>query len=202
MTSNFLDNACTKIQNMAFKASKMDQIALEYWYYGFLGRLRVDERGFFTKSQSRKNVHQSRNQDAAHAQKSVTVPLKRRVYESSRGSSLMGYTPASLGLSVCRISFFFLACATDETKLWVLTNFDDSSEKSKIKALEEIKNQTLNSTFSHRPIPSPQKMPAWEAKGSQARDRGLKSWDLRSEAKCVINTRLYKASSLNLKIIW
>ena len=46
MTSNFLDNACTKIQNMAFKTSQMDQIALEYWYYGFLGRLRVDGRGF------------------------------------------------------------------------------------------------------------------------------------------------------------
>ena len=30
MTSNFLDNACTKIQNMAFKTSKMDQIALRY----------------------------------------------------------------------------------------------------------------------------------------------------------------------------
>ena len=46
MTSNFLDNTCTKIQNMAFKTSQMDQIALEYWYYGFLGRLRVDGRGF------------------------------------------------------------------------------------------------------------------------------------------------------------
>ena len=46
MTSNFLDNACTKIQNMAFKTSKMDQIAIEYWYYGFLGRLRFDGRGF------------------------------------------------------------------------------------------------------------------------------------------------------------
>ena len=46
MTLNFLDNAFTKIKNMAFKTSKMDQIALEYWYYGFLGRLRVDGRGF------------------------------------------------------------------------------------------------------------------------------------------------------------
>ena len=46
MTSNFLNNACTKIQNMAFKTSEMDQIALEYWYYGFLGRLRVDGSGF------------------------------------------------------------------------------------------------------------------------------------------------------------
>ena len=35
-----------KIQNMAFKTSKMDQIALEYRYYGFFGRLRVDGRGF------------------------------------------------------------------------------------------------------------------------------------------------------------
>ena len=46
MTSNFLDNACTKVQNMAFKTSKMYQTALQYWYYGFLGRLRVDGRGF------------------------------------------------------------------------------------------------------------------------------------------------------------
>ena len=46
ITSNFLDIACTKIQNMAFKTSKMDQIALEYWYNSFLGRLRVDGRGF------------------------------------------------------------------------------------------------------------------------------------------------------------
>ena len=30
MTSNFLDNTCTKIQNMAFKTSQMDPIALEY----------------------------------------------------------------------------------------------------------------------------------------------------------------------------
>ena len=32
---------------MAFQTSKMDQIALEYWYNSFLGRLRVDGRGFF-----------------------------------------------------------------------------------------------------------------------------------------------------------
>ena len=31
---------------MAFKTSKMDQIALEYSYNGFLGRLRVNGRGF------------------------------------------------------------------------------------------------------------------------------------------------------------
>ena len=30
MTSNFLDNTCTKVQNMAFKTSQMDQIALKY----------------------------------------------------------------------------------------------------------------------------------------------------------------------------
>ena len=30
MASNFLYSACAKIQNMAFKTSKMDQIALEY----------------------------------------------------------------------------------------------------------------------------------------------------------------------------
>ena len=30
MTSNFLDNTRTKVQNMTFKTSQMDQIALEY----------------------------------------------------------------------------------------------------------------------------------------------------------------------------
>ena len=47
ITSHFLDNACTKIINMAFKTSKIDQMALEYWYNSFLGHLRVDGRGFF-----------------------------------------------------------------------------------------------------------------------------------------------------------
>ena len=47
MTSNFFDKACTEIQNMAFKTSKMNKISLEYLYNSFLGRLRVDGRGFF-----------------------------------------------------------------------------------------------------------------------------------------------------------
>ena len=32
MTWNFFDNACTKIQSLTFKNSKMDKISLEYWY--------------------------------------------------------------------------------------------------------------------------------------------------------------------------
>ena len=31
---------------MAFETSKLDQIGLEYWYYAFLGSLRVAGRGF------------------------------------------------------------------------------------------------------------------------------------------------------------
>ena len=53
----------------------MDQIALEYWYYGFLGRFRIDGRGFFHQKPILKNIRQNRNQDAAHAQKRVTVPF-------------------------------------------------------------------------------------------------------------------------------
>ena len=82
VTSNFLLNACRKIQNMAFETSKMDQmdlIALEYWYYGFLGRLRVDRRGFLHQRPilhwSWKKVLNTRNQDAAHVEKRVTVTL-------------------------------------------------------------------------------------------------------------------------------
>ena len=55
MTLNFLDNTCTKIQNMVFKTSQMDQIALEYWYYGSLGRLRVNGRGFLHQTPILKN---------------------------------------------------------------------------------------------------------------------------------------------------
>ena len=76
MTSNFLNNTCTKIQNMAFKTSKMDQIALEYWYNSFLRHLRVDGRRFFHEKQSWKKVLQTRHQDAAHAQKRVTVLIQ------------------------------------------------------------------------------------------------------------------------------
>ena len=75
MTLNFLDNTCTKIQNIAFKTSQMDQIALEYRYYGFLERLRVDGRGFLHQNAILKNCPPERNQVVAHAQKRVTVPL-------------------------------------------------------------------------------------------------------------------------------
>ena len=69
MTSKFLDNTCTKIQNMAFKTSQMDQIALEYWYYGFLGRLRVDGRGF---------LHQNANLEKLFAGTEIKLPHMRR----------------------------------------------------------------------------------------------------------------------------
>ena len=42
----FLNNACIKTPYMRFKTSKMDQIALQYWYNGFIRPLRVDGRGF------------------------------------------------------------------------------------------------------------------------------------------------------------
>ena len=78
MTSNFLDNACTKIQNVAFKTSKMDQIALEYCYYGFLGRLRVDGRGFLhQKPILKKRSPEQKSRCRTDAQKRVTVPLNR-----------------------------------------------------------------------------------------------------------------------------
>ena len=56
----------------------MDQIALERWYNSFLGLLRADGRGFLHQKPILKKVRQTRNQDAAHAQKRVTVPLSIR----------------------------------------------------------------------------------------------------------------------------
>ena len=43
----FSTKLAQKIQNMAFKTPKMNKISLEYLYNSFLGRLRVDGRGFF-----------------------------------------------------------------------------------------------------------------------------------------------------------
>ena len=64
---------------MAFKTSKMDHIALEYWYNSFFRAPKGRWKGiFFSKSQSWKKVRQTRNQDAAHAQKCVTVPVRVR----------------------------------------------------------------------------------------------------------------------------
>ena len=61
-----------------FKTSRMDQITLECWYNSFLGLLRADGRGFLHQNPILKKVRQTRNQDAAHAQKRVTVPLSIR----------------------------------------------------------------------------------------------------------------------------
>ena len=61
-----------------FKTSKMDQITLECWYNSLLWLLRADGREFLHQKQILKKVRQTRNQDAAHAQKRVTVPLSIR----------------------------------------------------------------------------------------------------------------------------
>ena len=67
-----------KNKKYTFKTSKMDQITLECWYNSFLGLLRADGRGFLHQNPILKKVRQTRNQDAAHAQKRVTVPLSIR----------------------------------------------------------------------------------------------------------------------------
>ena len=68
-----------KIQNMAFKTSKLDQIALEYWYYGFLGRLRVDGRGFLHQKPIVKKRSPEQKSRCRTSEKRVTVPLTRSV---------------------------------------------------------------------------------------------------------------------------
>ena len=82
MTSNFLDNTCTKIQNIAFKTSQMDQIALEYWYYGFLGRLRVDGRGTSPKRKSWKTVRRKEIK-LPHMRRTVSQSLEDCIFLSS-----------------------------------------------------------------------------------------------------------------------
>ena len=59
---------------MAFKTSQMDQIALEYWYYGFLGRLRVDGKGF---------LHQNANLEKLFARTEIKLPHMRRSVSQS-----------------------------------------------------------------------------------------------------------------------
>ena len=80
MTSNFLDNTCTKKQNMAFKTSQMDQIALEYWYYGFLGRLRVDGRGFLYQTPILKNCSPEQKSSCRTCAEACHSPFKWSPY--------------------------------------------------------------------------------------------------------------------------
>ena len=75
MTSNFLDNTCTKIQNMAFKTSQMDQVALEYWYYGFLGHLRVDGRGFLYQNANLEKLFARTEIKLLHMRRSLSQSL-------------------------------------------------------------------------------------------------------------------------------
>ena len=87
----FLDNAHVKIQNMGFKTSKLDQIALHYWYYSFLRPLRVDGRGFLPWWANLKKVlPDRRNQNSARAQKRVTVPLMQYYVSQNIWSSFNG----------------------------------------------------------------------------------------------------------------
>ena len=52
----FLDNTFMKIQNMGFKTSKMDHIALQYWYNSFLRLSGSMEKDFLSESQPWKLV--------------------------------------------------------------------------------------------------------------------------------------------------
>ena len=80
MTSNFLDNTRTKIKNAAFKTSQMDQIALEYWYYGFLGRLRVDGRGFLHQTPILKNRSPEQKSSCRTCAEAFHSPFKLKTY--------------------------------------------------------------------------------------------------------------------------
>ena len=57
---------------MAFKTSQMDQIALEYWYYGFLGRLRVDGRGFLHQNANLEKLFAGTEIKLLHMRRSVS----------------------------------------------------------------------------------------------------------------------------------
>ena len=110
MTSNFLDNACTKIQNVAFKTSKMDQIALEYWYYGFLGRLRVDGRGFLHQKpilKKRSPEQKSRCRTCAEACHSPFNSTCCRSYWLSLNASTDAFGHLNVMVKLVKKSIFF-----------------------------------------------------------------------------------------------
>ena len=65
---------------MAFKTSQMDQIALEYWYYGFLGRLRVDGRGFLHQTPILKNCSPEQKSSCRTCAEACHSPFKWSPY--------------------------------------------------------------------------------------------------------------------------
>ena len=60
---------------MAFKTSQLDQIALEYCYRGFLGRLRVDGRGFLHQNANLEKLFVRTEIKLPHMRRSVSQPL-------------------------------------------------------------------------------------------------------------------------------
>ena len=135
MTSNFLDNTCTKVQNMAFKTSQMDQIALESWYYGSLGRLRVDGRGFPQQTPILKNCSPERNQVAANAQKRVTVPLKGPCHFGSDNSSCLFFIRLPLFAKELNVSDEITSKSQQNhsfmSKKCIISNITDIKKKKK-----------------------------------------------------------------------
>ena len=61
---------------MAFKTSQMDQMALEYWYHGFLGRLRVDGRGFLHQTPILKNCSPEQKSSCRTCAEACHSPFK------------------------------------------------------------------------------------------------------------------------------
>ena len=70
---------------MAFKTSQMDQIALEYWYHGFLGRLRVDGRGFLHQNANLEKLFVRTEIKLPHMRRSVSQPLEGNRHISFNG---------------------------------------------------------------------------------------------------------------------
>ena len=130
MTLNFLDNTCTKIENMAFKTSQMNQIALEYWYYGFLGRLRVDGRGFLHKTPILKNCSPEQKSSCRTCAEACHSPFKRLTkFQVKKKKGLLGLqdsyqdrlvfvTCTCMTNFMCRICS--LCCCTCED--WILNS--------------------------------------------------------------------------------
>ena len=96
----------------------MDQIALEYWYYGFLGRLRVDGRGFLHQTPILKNCSPEQKSSCRTCAEACHSPLNC----TEHPTEIRGLRSRTSNAII--IIIFVVVVVDDDTYYWVYLSPD------------------------------------------------------------------------------
>ena len=120
MTWNFFDNACTKIQSLTFKNSKMYKISLEYWYNSVSESM--EEDFFHQKPILKKGSPGQRSRcctctEACHSPFEYDCTPKHQPHQILRHlKHILKFFFFEMYVQKCTVMRF-------ETRLWILTHW-------------------------------------------------------------------------------